>query len=186
MLDEQGLGDFIDQHYRSPGDRLFRMECLPIYTVESDGGDYERWRAGATEPTWSRKQPWLDTLRAERDNQQVSRRVRVFATETLSDYELFACNMGYAYNAEFEDIRVLHHGEHDLSAGLLMRDYWIVAERFAVPMHYNEDGRFLGAEVAPVGQLSTYMRDWERAWAAAEPFPEWWSRHPKLHRRLAA
>ncbi|MDQ2707704.1 MAG: hypothetical protein M3Z25_08750 [Actinomycetota bacterium] len=36
-----------------------------MYIVNSDGEDFRRWQAGAPEPTWERKQPWLDSLRAE-------------------------------------------------------------------------------------------------------------------------
>lgn len=35
MLDAQRLGDFIDAHYCADGDRLFRMEQLPVLSVES-------------------------------------------------------------------------------------------------------------------------------------------------------
>jgi len=72
-MDAEALGCFIDEHYHRPGDRLFRMEVLPEYEVGSDGEDFRRWLAGAGEPTWSRKQPWLDTLRREHANGQVSR-----------------------------------------------------------------------------------------------------------------
>src|SRR3954453_4264412 len=89
-LDERGLGDYIDRRYRAPGDTLFRMETLPAYVVDSDGEDYRRWLGGAEEPTWSRKRPWLDTLRRERRNGQMSRRVRVLSAE-VTPYERYSC-----------------------------------------------------------------------------------------------
>jgi hypothetical protein len=52
-------------------------------------------------------------------------------------------------------------------------------------MHYDSQGRFLGAEVAPADRLADFVRDRDRAWAAAEPFDTWWARHPELHRRPA-
>lgn len=99
--------------------------CCPAYEVASDGEDYQQWLAGAAEPTWSRKQPWLDTLRRERENGQVSTRVRILS-EQVSDYERYACGFGYRYNGEYEDIRVLHRGEHEIPAGLIERDFWII------------------------------------------------------------
>lgn len=185
MLDVRGLGDFIDAHYQQRGDTLFRMEQLPAYSVDSDGSDWERWQAGATEPTWSRKQPWLDQLRQDKANGLVSQRVRVFS-EHLTDYELYACHMGYAHNAEFEDIRVLRRGEHNIPDDLVELDYWIVGDKFVLPMTYDGRGRFIGASVLPESKVEELKRDRDRAWEAAEPFPHWWARHQELHRRMAA
>lgn len=190
MLDEQGLGDFIDAHYQHKGDRLFRMERLPIYLVASDGGDWERWQAGASEPTWSRKQPWLDVLERDQRAGMVSQRVRLFPTEQLTDYELFACHMGYAHNSRFEDIRVLHAGEHSIPAGSIEHDYWLIEPAAGagqvVAMVYDVEGRFLGAEVLVAAEFARYQRDSDVALAAAEPFRSWWDRHNELHRRMAA
>ncbi|HEY2762483.1 MAG TPA: hypothetical protein VGJ13_00475 [Pseudonocardiaceae bacterium] len=185
MLDAEALGRFIDEHYRQLGDRLFRMEVRPEYEVTSDGEDFRRWLEGAIEPTWSRKQPWLDTLRRERDRGQVSTRVRILS-EQVTDYERYACDFGYRYNSEYEDIRVLRRGEHEIPTGLIERDFWIIGDSILVTMFYDEHGRLLGAEVANSDQLDNHLRTREQAWAAAEPFTAWWSRHPELHRRMAA
>lgn len=117
-MDAEALGHFIDEHYNRSGDRLFRMEVLPEYEVTSDGEDFRRWLEGATEPTWTRKQPWLDTLRKERENGQISTRVRILSNQ-VTDYERYACGFGYRYNGEYEDIRVLHRGEHEIPADLI-------------------------------------------------------------------
>lgn len=179
-LDEAALGAFIDAHYAAPGDHLFRMERLPRYAVPHQSAELERWRAGATEPDWSRKRPWLDRLANEARRGLVSRRVRVFGAD-LSDDEIMSCHWGYVLNSEHEDIRVLRHGEHPVP-DLVPQDYWIVADRFVLPMRYDDEGRFLGAEVADPAQLEAFRTDRDRAWGAAEPFPGWWARHSELHR----
>ncbi len=74
----------------------------------------------------------------------------------------------------------------DIPPGLMPIDYWILADTYPVPMHYDPHGRFLGAEVAPPDRLAEFVRDRDRAWAAAEPFDTWWSRHNELHRRPAS
>lgn len=185
VLDEQALGAFIDSHYRHAGDRLFRMERLPLYDVPHQAAELARWRAGHTEPDWESKQGWLDSLADESRRGLISQRVRRFGRE-LTDDELMSCHWGYFYNGRHEDIRVLHEGEHDTPAGLVEQDYWIVADTFVVPMHYDSAGRFLGAEVLPSDRLPDFRRDRDRAWAAAEPFGDWWARHAELHRRPAA
>ncbi|MGQ0773015.1 MAG: DUF6879 family protein [Pseudonocardiales bacterium] len=184
-MDAEALGCFIDEHYYRPGDQLFRMEVLPEYEVTSDGEDFQRWREGAAEPTWSRKQPWLDTLRRERENGQVSRRVRILSWQ-VSDYERYACDFGYRYNSEYEDIRVLRRGEHEIPAGLVEGDFWVIGNAIVVTMCYGEQGRFEGAEVADPAELDSHVRTRDRAWAVAEPFAAWWARHPELHRALVA
>ncbi len=183
-MDAEALGRFIDEHYNQPGDQLFRMEVLPEYEVTSDGEDFQRWREGAAEPTWTRKQPWLDTLRRERENAQISTRVRILSDQ-LTDYERYACDFGYRYNGEYEDIRVLHLGEHRIPAGLIESDFWIIKDSIVVTMHYDEHGRFGGAEVADPSELADYLRTRDQAWAAAESFAPWWARHPELHRKVA-
>lgn len=184
-MDAQALGRFIDQHYHRPGDRLFRMEVLPEYEVTSDGDDFRRWLDGAPEPTWSRKQPWLDTLRRERDHGQISQRVRILS-ERVTDYERYACDFGYRYNGAYEEIRVLHRGEHEIPPGLIERDFWIIGDSIVVPMYYDDHGHFEGAEVADPSELADDVRTRDAAWSAAEPFAQWWTRHPDLHRKVAA
>ena len=184
-MDAEALGHFIDEHYNRSGDRLFRMEVLPEYEVTSDGEDFRRWLEGATEPTWTRKQPWLDTLRKERENGQISTRVRILSNQ-VTDYERYACGFGYRYNGEYEDIRVLHRGEHEIPADLIERDFWIIGHSIVVTMYYDQHGRLDGAEVANPGELADHLRTRDAAWAAAEPFAAWWARHPELHRKVAA
>jgi hypothetical protein len=165
---------------------LFRMETLPAYAVTSDGDDYQRWLAGETEPTWERKNRWLATLRAEHAAGKISRRVRVLS-EQVTEYENYACEWGYALNAPAgEDIRILHRGEHGIPEDVIAdQDFWIVDDREVVAMHYAADGRFEGAEVLPEDNLDRYRDTRDRTWEAAEPFVEWWARHPELHRSVS-
>jgi hypothetical protein len=181
ILDSAELGAHLNS-YRS---RLFRMETLPEYTVDSDGGDFQRWLAGEAEPTWDRKDRWLDTLRRERAQGRISSRVRIIS-EQPTDYERYSCEFGYALNAAAgEDIRILHRGEHSIPA-LDERDFWIIDDDEAVAMHYDDVGRFCGAEVLPATDLPILLLARDVAWAAAEPFPQWWARHPEFHRKLVA
>ncbi|PZS37492.1 MAG: hypothetical protein DLM62_18930 [Pseudonocardiales bacterium] len=184
-MDAPALGRFINEHYNQQGDRLFRMEVLPEYDVTSDDADFRHWLEGATEPTWSRKQPWLDTLRRERENGQISKRVRILSG-SVTDYERYACDFGYRYNGAYEDIRILHRGEHKVPSGLIERDFWIIGDSVVVTMHYDEHGGFEGADVTDPAGLNRHLQTRDAAWAASEPFARWWARHPELHRRAAA
>lgn len=180
------LGDFIESHAINPGDSVFRMECLPEYAVTSDGDDYHRWLAGAAEPTWERKQPWLDVLTEDRAKGIEHRRVRRFG-RTLTDYELYSCQWGYAFNhSAGEEIRVLRDGEHQVPE-LLDTEYWIINGGIVVPVLYDSAGGFVGAAILGPERVDEFLADRDAAWHAAEPFDEWWSRHPELqHQRLVA
>ncbi len=177
-LDAAALGTHLGRFER----RLFRMETLPAYAVESDGDDYNRWVAGDPEPTWERKNRWLAVLRAERAAGKVSARVRIL-TEELTDYERYSCEWGYALNAKAgEDIRVLRRGEHPVH-GFIQQDFWVVDDAQALAMIYGEGGRFEGAEILP--DVAPWIAARDTAWADAEPFQQWWARHPELHRQAA-
>jgi len=160
------------------------MEQLPFYDVPHQAPELEAWRAGG-EPDWTTRQPWLDALAEEKRNGLISERVRILSPE-LTDDERRACSWGYPYTSRYEPTRVLHRGEHQIPTDLLGRDYWIVADKHVVLMHYSATGAFEGAEVLPPAQLGRFRNDRDRAWRAAEPFDTWWSRNSELHRRRAA
>lgn len=183
LLDERELGEFIDAHYKAAGDHLFRMERLPRYDVPHQTAELQRWLAGETEPNWETKQPSRHPRRRAATRPRVPARPHV--RRPALRRRAASLPLGYALNGRYEDIRVLHEGEHDIPPGLMPIDYWIVADTYAVPMHYDPHGRFLGAEVAPPDRLAEFMRDRDLALASAEPFDTWWSRHPELHRRRA-
>jgi hypothetical protein len=180
ILGNEQLSEILFGHQR------FRLETLPHYSVGDDGVDYERFIAGAPEPTWERKRPWMDVLRADRAAGRGATRVRILS-EQLTDYERYACEWGYALNAEAgEDIRVLHRGEHTIpEARFIGRDFWIVDGEQVVLMHYDAYGRFEGAELAAPAERHAFHDTRDAAWELAEPFVEWWARHPELHRNVA-
>lgn len=188
MLDEQGLGAYIDDHYRAPGDRLFRMERLPLYDVPSQNADREAFLRGV-EPDWTRKQAWLDELAENRRRGMISRRVRILS-DPLSDDEAMSCHYGLPYIGRDQDIRVLHRGEHQWPE-VLDHDYWIIEPAaggtHVLRMVYSDGGAFLGAEpIVGDDAQRPYLLERDLTWQVAEPFDTWWARHGELHRRLAA
>lgn len=187
LLDEKGLGAFIDAHYRGRGDRLFRMERLSRYAVAQQSAELQAWRDG-TEPDMATKQPWLDVLAGEVARGMRTRRVRILSAE-LTDDEQRACHWGYPHIGRFEEVRVLRRGEHPVP-DVLDHDYWVIepadGDLQVVHMDYSPTGRFLGAVVLPESEHGPYLREQQLAWAIGEPFTTWWGRHGELHRRAAA
>lgn len=187
MLDREGLVDYIDAHYREPGDRLFRLEQLPVYADNAD--TLARWRAGETEPDWH--SPWSGILAAEHDRGLRQQRVRVLSAG-LTDDERASCLLAYPTNGRHEEIRVLRHGEHDLT-GVPREDFWLIEPArggrvHLALMHYDETGSFVGAtDVDDRDTVGAYLVATARTWSVAEPFSSWYLRHGSVlvHRKAA-
>jgi hypothetical protein len=178
MLDEHDLGTYLRQATRS----LFRLEMLPAYDVPTDRGDFPRYLSGEPAPDMERKGRWLDFLRDQRAQGIDRYRVRVLRTP-LSDYDRYACEWGYAYNVPAgDDTRVLDLTERPLPSAVVDHDFWLVDHELPVRMHYDDAGQYLGAEVVDPVELGRYQAARGAAWSVAQPFDEWWSRHPEYHR----
>src|SRR5437868_7585515 len=144
MLDERGMDDFIEKHFTRTA---FRLEVLSQYTVDSDQGNVESYLGGDPEPSWAKGGPWFDHLAAERASGK--RRYRVHIVEPpLSDYLRYECEWGYSYTvAAGEDVYVLDISETALpTRELIDHDWWLLDEEHVLRMHYDAEGRFLGAE----------------------------------------
>ena len=177
MLDVQALGALL----RTAQADLFRLETLDWYEVPSDGGDFRRYLAGEPAPDPARKATWHDRLRAERERGLYRQRVYI-AREPLSDYARFECEWGHALNAALEDIRVLPLAR--VPAGVDLADWWMIDGRDVVLMHYEDGGRFTGAQMAAPGETARYLAARAAAWDAAVPFTAWWDAHPQYHRHV--
>jgi len=179
VLDAAELGRYIDERLTRSA---FRLELLDSYEVEADGGDFARYLQGEPSPTAERKQPWLDRLRREHEAGILNQRVHVLSTP-LSDYLRYECEWGYEPNvAAGEDVRIVDLTEHPAPDGIVDHDFWLIDDRYAIRMHYDDNGRFVGAEPVAEGQLPRYQRAREAAITPSEPFTAWWARHPEEHR----
>jgi hypothetical protein len=160
----------------------FRLETLDAYVSASDGGDVDRYLRGDPEPDPERKGRWLAQLRAEREQGRVRQRVHVFRGP-LTGYLRYECEWGYAPNYQAgEDIRILDLTERPRPPGLdVDHDFWVVDDQDVIRMHYDQDGRFIGAEVLAPAAIPRYQATRDAALAAAEPFSGWWARHPQYH-----
>jgi hypothetical protein len=179
VLDEQELGDYIDQHF----DRtLFRLETLDEYDVGSNGDDLARYLAGEPGPDMARKGPWMDQIRSEVARGLHTYRVHVVRAP-LSEYEMFEFEWGFRYNAMAgEHIGILDLTEKPEPLALVHEDFWLLGEDRAVRMHYDLGGRFLGAEIAPKSDVPRYRAAKDAALQAAVPFADYWSAHPQYQR----
>jgi hypothetical protein len=182
VLNEAELGEFIDSHFSTT---LFRLETLERYDVESDGWDFEAYLAGKPSPVAAGKEAWLEQLRQEAAAGKHSQRLRVVG-DPLSEYIRYECEWGYTYNAAAgEEIRVLDLGQVDWRADLLAdeQDFYVIDEHWLVRMHYDDEGRFLGAQVVDdPEELERALGLVDHLWTEAMPFADWWTAHPEYWR----
>ena len=183
MLSVAELDEFFERHFRR---RAFRLEVRDAYEVASDGGDFARYMAGESLPDAARKNAWLDELRADTAKGKAWQWVHVVRSP-LSDYLRYSFEWGYAINiGAGADVRVLDLAERARPAGLLDEDFWLLDDEAALVMVYDDANRFVGAEPVPAAELPRYRAAQAAAWAAAQPFADYWAAHPGYHRRARA
>lgn len=177
-LDEAGLDAYTDRFVHD----AFRHEVLTRYDVTSDGGGFARYLAGEPEPDPEGGRPWARWVRRQIDRGATVRRLRVL-TAPPGAYLRFEMEWAYTANvAAGEQIRVLDLTAQPRPAALVDAEFWMLDGERAVLMHYDEAGRFvLGDSIE--GQAAEPIRHArDTGWAAAEPFEQWWARHPRYHR----
>jgi len=170
------LGEFVARHHTRD---LFRLETLPRYSSDSDGDDFRRYIRGDPAPSAEAKQPWLDRIRADVATGRAWRRIHA-VTHPRPDYVRYECEWGYVPNAAAgEQIRIA-----ELTPALAqVGDFFVLDGEHVVRSRYDEDFRFVGAEVitdrdtaAPLLALAGSL------WNEAADFTTWWAAHPDYHR----
>jgi hypothetical protein len=180
MLNEEQLGAYIDERFTR---RLFRLETHDHLDVSSDGDDFQRYLAGQPGPDMSRRDAWLNVIRNEVAEGKHTYRVHVVRSP-LTDYLRFDFEWGYVYNEQAgEHIGILDLAERESPRELIFKDFWLIDDEHLVLMHYDNDGRFVGAEpVDEPQQLHRYKDCAAVTWAASQPFGEYWTNHPEAWR----
>jgi Family of unknown function (DUF6879) len=121
----------------------------------------------AGEPDESdRPRAWLDMIRAATAEGRCFMRVRVVSLP-LTDYSRYGLWSAQFTNAAGEDIRYLPRDQAQ-AEGLPDYDWWLFDSRKLAPMTFDDDDRFLGAEIIEdpaVVVRHCYWRDaaWHRA-----------------------
>lgn len=183
-LDLPGLAAFLTEHHHHD---LLRVETLDHYTSASDGTEFDRYRAGEPEPDRAAKTAWIDRLRTDTATGRTWRRLRVIQPP-LTDYVRYSCEWGYTDNtAAGEQVRVLDLSTAPHGASVLrdIGDFYLVDDTHAAAMHYNPAGAFIHADPVTDPVTDVYRTAARVGWQLAEPFEQWWRRHPEHHRAPA-
>lgn len=178
-LDEAGLGDYLFSHAEASP---LRHETLTLYTVPSDGGDFQRYLRGEPAPDPEVGAAWREFLRSKARAGTPVGRVRVLY-EKPSPYLLFEMEWLYTQNrAAGEQITVLDLTEVPRPAELVDDEFWMISDEDIVVMHYEPDGTFSAGETVEGAAIGRYTASAHAAQSAGRPFDQWWAEHPQYHR----
>lgn len=151
----------------------FRLETLQHYAVSAEDARMRAFREGTPRPERSvRTSPWLRRVAVSAAAGKSWSRVHLIE-EPLSEYLRYEL-IGYVESmAAGEQIRLAYPPEDRPE----LVDFWLfdagTPKRFAVLMHYNDDGEILGYQpVDQPGEVAEIeaVRDlvWSRSWSLAE------------------
>ena len=147
----------------------FRIEARDRYDVDDEREEFATFLEGKDLRTRTAEtDPWLALVAAGKAAGRVIERVRIVG-EPLTDYTRFEF-AGYRDNiAAGEKVRVVPRTAlEDTDQAWASEDFWIFDERLVVVLHYDGDGRFLGADQAE--EPGPYLEARRRALSLAVDF----------------
>lgn len=153
----------------------FRLETLGKYTVEGEQEDFRRFLSGDPLPPTPNEQ-WCRRIREAAAQGKDYQRIRLLP-DPLTPYMKFEIDWCYLYSAEAgEKISVLlPEAPADLRAEAI-QDFWMFDDEQVVLLHYDDEGRFSGAEQVDAGKVPAYRALRDRLSEHAIPLREYLAR----------
>lgn len=178
-MSDRLVGEDFGRLFQTFEHTAWRLETRDSYLVEEEQDPYRSFLAG--EPVgldWF--QPWLDQIAELTSSGKRIGRVRLVTTP-LTDYLRFELHNTVHNQAAGEDIRFLDKAT-GMQLGLPDYDYWLFDSNRVGRMHFDSEGRPLGAEIITDPAIVVQHNYWrDRAIHHAIPFDEF--RQTKAPRR---
>lgn len=134
-----------DSLFTSFAHTAYRLETLQGYDVSYEDESYAAFLAGQPMPTDVAKNEWTTMIAGATRSGKSFRRVHV-VNEPLTDYLRYEIGWSYGPNVGAgEGIGIIVGKPGNL--GLPDHDYWLFDSRDLWIMDYDEDGKFLSAEL---------------------------------------
>ncbi len=145
-----------DVHFDRFEESAWRLETLQRYVFAGEEDRVRAWREGRPRPERSvRTSPWLRRVAVTTAEGKHWGRVHV-VKHPLSEYLRYQMMGKIESAAAGEEIRIADHAADPILARL-GPDVWLFdgdsAHAYALLMHYDEDGRWLGAEYTIDGEI---------------------------------
>lgn len=152
---------------------VIRVETLQRYAVAEETERVNAFLRGEPRPERSvRTSPWLARLATTAVAGKSWRRVHVVQLP-LSDYLRYQLAGYVESQACGEEVRLATHTS-DLAAGLAVGDFWLcdagTDSPYAVDMHYDSEGHWVGADlVTDPDRLGARRAAADLSWSAGAP-----------------
>ncbi len=153
----------------------FRLETLPVYTVEAEQETFAAFLAGTVQPLTEIRffSAWHDSIRAVVARGGEVKRVRIL-DEPPTDYQRFEVWAGQFNTAAGEILNYLPRSRAKEIGLPLGNDWWLFDSKYLARMKFDPDGRPLGGEVTDDEHLVAQHRAWrDLANRHATPSAEW-------------
>ncbi|MDS1268711.1 hypothetical protein RIF23_00210 [Lipingzhangella sp. LS1_29] len=138
-------GAQFEELFRSYRYTAWRLETRSYYGKADEEQPFQEWLAGR-DPGLDWFTPWLQMIQEETARGKHMARVRLM-NDPPSDYQRWEL-WGTPYNLGVgEDIRYLPRN-HPVVSELPDHDFWIFDCRTVAPLHFDEEGRFLGVTLS--------------------------------------
>lgn len=153
----------------------FRLETLPVYTVDEEQETFAAFLAGTAPPLTELTffSEWHDSIRGVTAKGGQVKRVRIL-DDPPTDYQRFEIWAGQFNTAAGEILTYLKRSQAAEIDLPLASDWWLFDSKHLARMQFDTDGRPLGGEVTDDEHLVAQHRAWrDLASRHATPSAEW-------------
>src|ERR1700674_4558028 len=142
-------------NFQSFKEEAFRLECLPIYRVNSETTAIQQFERGEPKPV-PFNQDWIDILESAKSRGATISRIRLLP-RPITSYVKFEYSWGYLPQQNLgEEVRAIDlHRIDVLASATLVIDHWIFDRSNAFLMVYDFMGQFMG--VLKAGTATTQL-----------------------------
>ncbi|MBB5159561.1 DUF6879 family protein [Saccharopolyspora phatthalungensis] len=169
LADDEFNRLFLDFRYTA-----YRLETLQRYEVSYEQAEFDRFLAGEARGEFPGIADWIGgTVTKAVSAGKRMHRVHV-VQEPLSDYVRFECAWAYEHTSRAgEEIRIISVARDEWPAGLPKFDYWLFDSSQLVAMYYEDDGKFISAEIVDDPKRVVQANYWrDAAVEASIPYRE--------------
>lgn len=158
----------------------FRLETLQRYVVDEEAPRIAAFRRGSARPERSvRTSPWLRRIATTTAAGKSWKRIHVVDLP-LSEYLQYQV-LGYVESqAAGEQVRLL---QRTASVDTTSGDFWLfdggTADAYAIALHYDDEGRYVGADLVTDPTRLDYYREVRDVWNGGTPLNEFLAHLPQ-------
>lgn len=152
--------DYFFEKFSSFENEAFRLEALPIYSVDFEKADFRKFKEDTLrDPPADYNSEWVNIVSKSLKRNALFKRVRVIPV-AKNDYFHFELKWAYTVNIKAgEQIRCLDNlAMNSLSHQVpILKDFWLFDNKECLLMEYDLNGEFLGVNKLKNSYVDCYV-----------------------------